>query len=196
MSLPSTLTARRGYFALSAGVIVLDQATKLLARQFLDDRVSVVIIPKLFSLSYSLNPGGLFGSFRDWSGPLRFVLLTMLPILAIVMIAGYLARTRYCDRLTLFGLALILGGAVGNLIDRLARGQVIDFLDIYVAPSALADWLVQVFSTAHWPTFNFADSSIVIGASLLILTIVRPQPQPTTAANPHASSADEAPQSL
>jgi signal peptidase II len=175
MTVAPGFAPRRGYFALAAGVLVLDQITKLLAHQYLRDSAAVEIIPNFFSLSYSLNPGGLFGSFRDWGGPVRFVLLTLLPVVAMVLIATYLARTKALDRPTLLGLGLILGGAGGNLIDRLIRGEVIDFLDVYVAPSRLADWLVARFGTAHWPTFNIADSSIVIGASLLLLSILRPQ---------------------
>ena len=177
MSSAGLLRTRRGYFALSLGVLVLDQLTKLLAHQALSDRVPVDIVPNFFRLWYSRNPGGLFGSFRDWNGPWRFVLLTLLPTAAVVLISVFLARTRAADRPTLFGLSLILGGAVGNLIDRLFRGEVIDFLDVYIPPSKVAERLVSWFGTAHWPTFNLADSSIVIGASLLLISIFRPLPE-------------------
>jgi signal peptidase II len=80
------------------------------------------------------------------------------------------------------GLGLILGGATGNLVDRIMRGEVIDFLDAHLPPSALAEWFEARFGTAHWPTFNLADSAIVVGAALLLLTLVRPQPR---AAVPH-----------
>jgi len=178
MNVASGWRARRGFFVLSVAVLVLDQVTKVLAHHYLSDRRAVEIVPDFFNLWYSRNPGGLFGSFRSWDGPLRFVLLTLLPMVAIVFIAAFLARTRAVDRPTLFGLALILGGATGNLIDRLVRGEVIDFLDVYVAWPKLADWLVQQFGTAHWPTFNVADSSIVVGAGLLLVSIVRPQHSP------------------
>jgi signal peptidase II len=88
--------------------------------------------------------------------------------------------------LTLFGLALVLGGAVGNLIDRLFRGEVIDFLDVYASSPRLAGWLLEKFGTAHWPTFNFADSAIVCGALLLALSIVRPQRPSAPADGPPA----------
>jgi signal peptidase II len=175
MSLATGFKARRGYYLLAGALIVADQASKLAAHRFLRGRGPVEIIPDFFSLWYSRNPGGLFGSFRDWSGPVRFVLLTLLPIAAILLIATFLARSRDIDRPTRFGLALILGGATGNLIDRLLRGEVIDFLDVYLTSSRLADWLVAQFGTSHWPTFNLADSSIVVGACLLLLGIVRPQ---------------------
>jgi len=187
MTGPGGFGARRGFFLLSLGVLVADQATKLAAHRFLSDRASVEVIPGFFSLWYSLNPGGLFGSFRNSGAPLRFILLTLLPIGAVLLIAGYLARSRQADRPTLYGLSFILGGAVGNLIDRILRGEVIDFLDVYVAPSRLADWLVARFGTAHWPTFNVADSAIVTGACLLLLSIVLPHRQPAPTAGPHES---------
>jgi signal peptidase II len=178
MSLGAGFGARRGYFLLSLAVLVVDQASKLAAHEYLRGRAAVEIIPNFFSLWYSRNPGGLFGSFRDWAGPTRFVLLTLLPIVAIVLITSFLARSRASDRPTLFGLALILGGAAGNLIDRLFRGEVIDFLDVYLTSSGLAEWLVARFGTSHWPTFNVADSSIVVGACLLLFSMVRPQHTP------------------
>ncbi len=165
---------RRGYFSVSLTILVLDQISKFLAHHYISDRVPVDIIPGFFRLWYSRNSGGLFGSFRDWAGPWRFLLLTLLPLAAIALIGMFLARTKADDRPTLFGLSLILGGATGNVIDRLARGEVIDFLDVYVPASKTADWLVSVFGTAHWPTFNVADSSIVVGASLLLISIFHP----------------------
>ena len=170
--------ARRGYFALASSLLVVDQITKAVAHHYLSERAALQIIPGFFSFWYSRNPGGLFGSFRDWGAPLRFVLLTVLPLIAVGFISVYLTRTRAVDRPTLLGLAFILGGAVGNLIDRIIRGEVIDFLDVYVSSPKLADWLVQQFGTAHWPTFNVADSSIVVGAGLLLVSIVRPQHSP------------------
>jgi signal peptidase II len=174
MSALAGMAERRGYFLLSLAVIVLDQATKIAAHRFLAGGSTVEIVPRFFNLVYSRNAGGLFGSFRDVPDPWRLLLLTVLPIVAVGLIAAYLARLRPADRPTLCGLALILGGAVGNLIDRLARGEVVDFLDVYIAPSKLAEWLVSVFGTAHWPTFNVADSSIVVGAGLLLLSLTRP----------------------
>jgi signal peptidase II len=180
------LRARRGYYVLSLAVLLVDQATKLLAHRYLPERGAVEIVPGFFSLWYSRNPGGLFGSFREWSAAPRFLLLTILPLVAVAFIVAYLGRMREADRPTLLGLALILGGATGNLIDRLARGEVIDFLDVYLVDSAAADWLVRQFGTSHWPTFNVADSSIVVGASLLLLSVLFPRrvsdaPDPTAA---------------
>lgn len=130
--------SRRGYFVIAAAILALDQLSKLIVHFHLADRGAVEVIPGLFSLWYSRNAGGLFGSFREWSGPLRFVLLTLLPTIAVLFIAGFLRRGRIHDRPTLLGLSLILGGATGNLIDRLFRGEVIDFLDVYLSDSSVA----------------------------------------------------------
>jgi signal peptidase II len=185
MSQRFLIAARRPYFAVSFTVLVLDQATKLLAHWFLRDREPLEIIPGFFNLIYSRNPGGLFGYFSQMGDPWRTLLLTLLPIAAIALVFFYMTRCEEEERTTLFGLSLVLGGAVGNLIDRLLRGEVIDFLDAYVSSPEAAAWLVEKFGTAHWPTFNVADSCIVCGACLLALTILRPQ-RPAAAADDHA----------
>jgi signal peptidase II len=162
------------YFAVAAAVLILDQATKIIVHATLRGRDSLVLIPGWLNLGYSRNAGGLFGYFRDMPDPWRTLLLTLLPAVAIALIAGFLTRSSVADRPTLAGLALILGGATGNLVDRLARHEVIDFIDVYVSGGRLAETLLRRFGTAHWPTFNLADSAIVVGAGLLMLSVLRP----------------------
>jgi len=188
MKLAAMLSRRRLYLLLAAGVLLLDQVTKILAHAFLRGRGATEIVPGFFNLTYSRNPGGLFGYLGDLADPWRSVVLTLVPLVAIGMILGFLLRGDENDRPTLLGLGLILGGAVGNLIDRLVRGEVVDFLDVYAAPGRVADWLIARFDTAHWPTFNVADSAIVVGAGLLIVSILRPHPT-TRAAGPVDPSA-------
>jgi signal peptidase II len=166
---------RRGYYAVSLTVLALDQITKIAAHASLRGHGPVEIVPGLFNLWYSRNPGGLFGYFGQLEAPWRTILLTAFPLLAIVVIGVFLAKTDEPDRSTKFGLALILGGATGNLIDRVFRGEVVDFLDVYASNERVAAWLVERFGTAHWPTFNIADSAIVVGAILLVLDILRPE---------------------
>jgi len=178
MSEAIPFAARRAYFSLSLLVVLADQATKVLVHEFLRGRSAVEVIPGFFNLAYSRNRGGLFGYFSELQDPWRALLLTLLPLLAIVLVTLFIARGREMDRPSLLGLALILGGAVGNLIDRLLRGEVVDFLDVYVGPSRLAEWLVARIGTAHWPTFNVADSAIVGGAFLLAFSIARPASAP------------------
>jgi signal peptidase II len=168
------LAARRSYLATSLVVLVLDQASKVGAHLFLRGRPPVEIVPGFFNLIYSRNPGGLFGYFSELGDPWRTLLLTLLPVFAIALVIFYIAHSEESERLTLTALALVLGGAVGNLIDRLFRGEVVDFLDVYVSSPRYADWLLERFGTAHWPTFNIADSAIVCGACLLALGIIRP----------------------
>ncbi len=166
-------SSRRPYFVLAAVLLVLDQLTKVMAHAWLRGSTPVELIPGFFNLIYSRNRGGLFGYFGDLAEVWRIGLLTIVPLGAVVLIGFVLARGEADDRPTLLGLGLILGGAAGNLIDRIFRGEVVDFLDVYVSSPGAAAWLIETFGTAHWPTFNVADSGIVVGAGLLILTIFR-----------------------
>ena len=187
MSLGALAYRRRSYLSIAAALLALDQITKILAHARLRDTGAVEVIPGFFSLWYSRNPGGLFGYFRDWGDPWRTLLLTGLPIVAVLLIGRFLIAGSDEDRPTLLGLALILGGALGNLIDRIFRGEVVDFLDVYVSHPGLAKKLVSWFGTAHWPTFNVADSGIVVGAGLLLLSAFR-QPAREPADENHAVS--------
>lgn len=175
MSAYETIRERRGYFLLSAVVLVLDQCSKVAADRMLRHTGPVELIPGLLSFWYSRNRGGLFGYFSEWGDPWRSLLLTLFPLVAIFLIATFLTRTEDSQKTTLFGLALILGGASGNLVDRVLRGEVVDFLDVYASWPPLAGWLAARFGTTHWPTFNLADSAIVVGACLLVLDILRPE---------------------
>lgn len=175
MSLAASLRSRRSYFLLSLGVLLLDQASKWGADRLLTREGPRTIVPGVLNLWYSRNRGGLFGYFSEWGDPWRSVLLTLFPLVAIALIAWFLARADEQSRSTLAGLSLILGGAAGNLVDRVLRGEVVDFVDVYASWTPVADWLLERFGTVHWPTFNLADSAIVIGALLLVLDILRPE---------------------
>jgi signal peptidase II len=174
MSLLRAIGLRWPYFATAGVVLALDQTTKVLAHAYLRTSPAVELIPGLFNLTYSRNPGGLFGYFGNLPDPWRTLLLTLLPLVAIGLITTFILRSDLAHRTTRLGLALILGGAVGNLIDRVVRGEVVDFLDVYASWPRLAEWLVRTFGSAHWPTFNVADSAIVVGAALLIVDMLRP----------------------
>ncbi len=185
------LASRRAYLRIALVVVVLDQLTKVCAHAWLRPAGTVPIVPGFFDLTYSRNRGGLFGYFGDLPEPLRLVLLTALPVLAIVLLGRFLLRGHDLTRAASIGLAAVLGGAVGNLIDRVVRGEVVDFLDVYASSARLANWLVERFGTAHWPTFNVADSAIVIGAGLLLVDVVVPRASaraaaPTTDSHPIA----------
>ncbi len=174
MKYAAAAALQKRWFLISAVVLAVDQASKAWVHASLRDAPRLELIPGWLNFVYSRNPGGLFGYFTDMAQPWRTLLLTLLPIVAIVLVVDYLVRGKDLDHAGRWALALVLGGAVGNLIDRLFRGEVIDFIDAH-ASGALAAWLIEKFGTAHWHTFNVADSCIVCGAILLLVSAFRPR---------------------
>jgi len=144
------------YFLLIAVLILLDQATKWLIARNVALYSSLKIIPGFFSITHIRNKGAIFGAFSDPDKPLVFVLLTAASFIALVLVVYYFYKTPASERGLKLALSLILAGALGNLVDRIVRGSVIDFLDFHI-------------KTRHWPFFNVADSCITIGAVLLLL---------------------------
>ncbi len=137
-------------------VIVLDQITKYIADNNLDLRVPEAVIPGLnWTLCY--NKGAAFSFLANAGGWQRWFLMTVSLGVSIALIIA-LRNIDRNDKLLYWGLALVLGGAVGNLIDRMVFGYVIDFIDVY-------------YQYWHWPAFNIADTAISIGAGLLILDL-------------------------
>lgn len=141
------------WYLLALAVIGVDQATKLLAEASLELYRPVAVMP-YFNITLAYNEGAAFSFLADAGGWQRWF-FTVLALVVSSVLAVWLARLPSHQRVLALALALVLGGAVGNLIDRVAYGHVIDFLDFYVG-----DW--------HWPAFNIADSSIFVGAALLI----------------------------
>jgi len=142
------------WFALAAAIVVLDQITKWAVLGYFANRTPREEITGFFNLVLVFNKGAAFSMFADapgWQTPL----LVGFALVAAAIVSYLILRNPH-KRLLCLGLALILGGAVGNLIDRVRYGQVVDFLDFH----ALG---------AHWPAFNVADSGITLGALLLIL---------------------------
>ena len=174
MSLRDDFRKRRLYFLATAVAVILDQATKLAAVSWLQGKGQVPVIPGFLNLWFSTNRGGLFGYFGNLDEPWRTILLVGMPLVFVVGMVLFIARTDEPDRATLFGLAMMLGGAVGNLIDRIFRGEVVDFLDVYASSPKVASFVLEHFGTVHWPTFNVADSAIVVGAVLLLVDVFRP----------------------
>lgn len=140
---------------ISAIVIVADQITKqLVVRSF--DLYDRLVIAPFFNLVRLHNTGAAFSMFAG-ATPLFFVALTVVVSIGILI---WLRRNPHTERLVGASLALILGGALGNAVDRVARGHVIDFLDLHAAGY-------------HWPAFNIADCAITVGAALLLLDMWR-----------------------
>ncbi len=138
---------------LAAVVLLLDQITKLAVIDRLDAYIDVIPLTRFFNLVHVHNSGAAFSLFADQPGWQRWFFLAIAIIATVVII--YLLKKTAGRRLFSAALALILGGAVGNVIDRVLYGYVIDFLDFY-----LGAW--------HFPAFNVADSAITLGAALLI----------------------------
>jgi signal peptidase II len=137
----------------TAIILVLDQATKLYVDANFDLYESIPVIEGWFHLTYIRNQGAAFGILS--SGALRIPFFITVTLIALGAILWYLRSLRPDQKLAAFALALIFSGAIGNLIDRIRLGEVIDFLDVF--------WRHH-----HWPAFNVADSAICVGVTLLI----------------------------
>ena len=150
------------WLALSAVVLVLDQITKYLANGWLVLHEPVRILP-VFNLTLMHNRGAAFSFLAGAGGWQRWLFAGLALGVSAVLIV-WLTRLKQAQRLLAVALALIVGGALGNLIDRLWLGYVVDFLDFH-------------FRGWHWPAFNIADAAITVGAGLLILDSLRSQEQ-------------------
>lgn len=146
--------------AVSGSVLVLDQITKILVDRMMPLHHTIEIIPNFAALTYLRNTGAAFGILAGELSFYRVAFFTAVTLAALACILYLLKLTRPEKKLTLLSLSLILGGAVGNLIDRLRLGEVIDFI--------LLHWY-----DLHWPAFNVADSAISIGVVLLIIRMIR-----------------------
>ncbi len=152
--------AHYGRLLLIAGLVVLaDQLTKAAILGQLPLYDSRVVIPGFFSITHIQNPGGAFGLLADQHPLLRRGLFLGVSLVATGVVLWFYHRTPPERRWLAGAFALILGGAIGNLLDRLRLGQVVDFLDVYVG-----QW--------HWPAFNVADSAITVGVGLFLLHMV------------------------
>jgi len=148
------------FFITALLVLAADQTSKAWITAHFALHASRPLVPGCLSISHIRNPGAAFGFLAAASPGFRSVFFLAVTAVAILLIVYYLARTKRQEKLLVFSLALILAGAVGNLVDRIRFGEVIDFLDVYVG-------------THHWPAFNCADAAISCGAVLLFLQLVR-----------------------
>jgi signal peptidase II len=158
------------YVWIMAAIVVFDQATKLVVDRWMALHESLEVIDGFLRLTYVRNRGAAFGILSDAELPYQAALFSLLSLGALFAIALYAWRLPAESRLPKAALALIMGGAVGNLIDRVRLGYVIDFVDAHIGPH-------------HWPAFNVADSAISIGVVLLIVDMLRtPEPEEEKAA--------------
>ncbi len=145
---------RKHYLLIIVAVLALDRFSKWLIIRTIPLYTSVDLVPGFFRLTHLENTGAAFSLFADSPGPWAGRLLVLFSLTAVVVISILLWRSKGSLSVTSVSLCLVLGGALGNLWDRLVQGQVTDFLDVYLGRH-------------HWPPFNVADSAIVVGALFL-----------------------------
>ncbi|HYM60111.1 MAG TPA: signal peptidase II [Thermoanaerobaculia bacterium] len=165
---------KRGYYlAITAAVVVLDFWTKFLVATSISLHESVPIIPSFLQIVHVRNAGAAFGIGANTDSRIVPLLLNAGALGVFCVVVVYALRTPTTDRLLQSALHLILGGAIGNLVDRFRLGYVVDFLDVY-------------YREHHWPAFNVADSAICVGIALLFLDMRR---RPSESAGTAAASA-------
>jgi signal peptidase II len=148
------------FLAIVAGtVLVLDLLTKMLVLAHLPLGAGIPVIPGLFDVTHVQNPGGAFGFLATLGPQARGVIFILVSVLAVAVILWFYMQTPVQQRWLAFGFALIFGGAIGNLVDRLRFGAVIDFIDVYIGD-------------LHWPAFNIADSAITVGVAIFAFHVM------------------------
>jgi signal peptidase II len=152
---------KRKYCLIALLILFLDHAAKWIARAGLESGNAIVIIPGYLRFSYVQNSGVAFGFFDNIEFPWKPYILAATAVVAIVVIWFYSARMPANRILLHWALAVTMGGILGNLIDRILRGYVIDFIEFHIH---------KIF---HWPNFNIADSAITVGIALLLLDAVK-----------------------
>ncbi len=146
--------------SLLVSIVLLDQASKAIVSRMIPLNHSIPVIEDLFNLTYIRNTGAAFGILSQSNALFRIPFLVLFSLFAIGFIVMMLRRLPEGEKILITALSFIMGGAVGNLIDRIFYGEVIDFLDFY-------------WSSYHWPTFNFADSFISLGVMITLYRLVR-----------------------
>jgi len=154
---------RKYFFLIAVAVLVLDRLAKWAVATNIALHDSVPVIPGFFHLTHVENTGAAFGLFADSNVHWKAGALVLFSLIALVIVSVILWRHSHKLTTTTIGLSLILGGATGNLWDRLLNGHVVDFLDFHLG-------------TYYWPAFNVADSAIVVGAILLVSEILFTKP--------------------
>jgi signal peptidase II len=158
-------SARATHFLLALFVVLLDRWTKrLVAAHIAMYSRGIQVIPDFFRITHTENTGAAFSLFADSPSHWKTAMLISFSVVAMIVVSVLLWKQSRALTMTGIALSLILGGAVGNLWDRVASGRVVDFLLFYV-------------KSYQWPVFNLADSAIVVGASLLVLEIIFGQPK-------------------
>ena len=149
------------YYLVALLVFVLDHFTKWVVRARLEHGDTIELIPNYLRFSYVKNSGVAFGLFSEIQSAWKPYLLAAMAVVAVVIILIYSSRMPL-DRIMLqLGLAITMGGIIGNFVDRIFNGYVVDFIEFHIKESF------------HWPTFNLADSAITIGIALLLIDTIK-----------------------
>ena len=159
------LPRRLRWLVLTLVVVILDRATKAWIESRPIGYFPRTVIPNYLSIVFSKNPGIAFSFFSNSNSMVTRIILILGSLLIIALIAWLLVAGRDASRINAIGLALLLGGAAGNLTDRIVRGAVTDFIEVW-----LRFLPFQLFNP--WPTFNVADAAVTIGAILLIFDVL------------------------
>ena len=144
---------------IAIAVFIADQVTKAAVEASIPEHTTVPVVPHFLNLVYAKNAGAAFGLFSESPSAWKTVLLVVVSSLLLATVIGVVWRNQHLRRMAGVGLALILGGALSNLFDRIRFGRVVDFVDVY-------------FRSYHWYTFNLADASIVVGAGFLVAELL------------------------
>jgi signal peptidase II len=140
---------------IAGSVVLVDQIVKTIIKLTVPLYSLITVIPGFFNISHIQNPGGAFGFLSDQDPTLRIIVFIFFSSLATIVILYLYYKTDESLPFLAFGIALIFGGAVGNLIDRIRFGKVVDFLDFYIG-------------ALHWPSFNVADSAVSVGIAIFL----------------------------
>jgi signal peptidase II len=150
---------RKFHFLIALFVVLLDRASKWAVARNISLHDTIQLIPRVFYLTHVENRGAAFGLFAESPSQWKIGMLILFSVIAMAIVSTLLWRSGHAMTTTGVGLSLILGGAIGNLWDRLVSGRVVDFLLVYIG-------------SYQWPAFNAADSAIVVGAGLLVYEIL------------------------
>ncbi len=144
---------------IAGAVIIADQITKFIILRDVGLHTTIPVIPGFFQITHVQNPGGAFGFLANQSALVRGILFLAVSTVAVGLVAWFYHKTPPTHRWLAAGFALIFGGAIGNLIDRVRLGRVVDFLDFFIGR-----W--------HWPAFNVADSAITVGITIFVIHVI------------------------
>ena len=151
--------SRAVWAVIAAAIFVADQVTKAAVEGSIPEHTTVPVVPHFLNLVHTKNAGAAFGLFSESPSAWKTALLIVVSSLLLAMVIGVVWRNQQLRRVAGVGLALILGGALSNLFDRIRFGRVVDFVDVY-------------YRGYHWYTFNLADASIVVGAGFLVFELL------------------------